>query len=173
MLRKRASLKVSFGILNIPKPTLEYEEERDLKNLFNSYDPEKTGKVNPETLLKGLKESGCDQSCRSLYEIVEFLNTKDNREEGITFNDFIEAIKNEMGYTTDEKELRRLFELFLKDKTSDYLGVSDLKATLESMNMYYDVKEIRTLLQDITHMRDSMTFEEFKLMITEKLIISN
>lgn len=173
MFLRRSSLKQQFGIMNVPKPTLNSEEIKDLRELFNSSDSNNSGKINPSEMLKGLKEQGFDLRCGLLYEIVAFLNTKENRESGITFKDFLDAVNENFGFTTNKKEVRRIWEMFVSDPESDILVVNDLKKLCETMGNGYDRHDLVLLLKEISVLRNEMSFEEFYLMISDKLIISN
>lgn len=173
MFLRRSSIKQQFGIMNVPRPTLSNEEVKDLRELFNAYDSEKKGKVNPSELLKGLKEQGFDLKCGILYEIVAFMNTKENRETGIVFKDFLDALNENLGFTANKKEVRRIWELFVSDPESDILVVNDLKKVSESMGFGYDRHDLVLLLKETSALRNEMSFEEFYLLISDKLIISN
>jgi len=166
-------MKRQLGIMNIPKPVLNNEELKDLRELFNAYDSQNNGKMNPSEMLKGLKEQGFDIKCGSLYEIIEFLNTKENREEGITFNIFLDHIVEHFGFTTNRKEVKRIWELFVTDKESEILVVNDLKKVSENMDLGFDRHDLVLLLKEISALKNEMTFEEFYLLISDKLIISN
>jgi Ca2+-binding EF-hand superfamily protein len=173
MFLRRSSIKQQFGIMNVPKPTLTNEEVKDLRELFNAYDSDNSGRINPSDLLKGLKEQGFDLKCGLLYEIVAFLNTKENRQAGISFQDFLAAVNENFGFTTNRKEIRRIWELFVTDAESDILVVNDLKKVSDSMGFSYNRHDLVLLLKEISALRNEMTFEEFYLMISDKLIISN
>ncbi len=173
MFLRRSSIKQQFGIMNVPRPTLSNEEVKDLRELFNAYDSENTGKLNPSELLKGLKEQGFDLKCGILYEIVAFMNTKENRETGITFKNFLDVLNENLGLTANKKEVRRIWDLFVSDPESDILVVNDLKKVSESMGFGYDRHDLVLLLKEISALRNEMSFEEFYLMISDKLIISN
>jgi len=166
-------MKQQFGIMNVPRPTLNNEELKDIRELFNAYDMGNSGKIDPSEMLKGLKQQGFDLKCGLLYEIVSFLNTKENREAGVTFKDFLDALNDNLGFTTNKKEVKRIWELFVSDPESEILVVNDLKKVSDSMGFGYDRHDLVLLLKEISTLRNEMTFEEFYLMISDKLIISN
>jgi Ca2+-binding EF-hand superfamily protein len=166
-------MRMQFGIMNLPKPVLLPDEIKNLRDLFNSFDVTNDGKVNPAEMLKTLKEQGFDIKCGLLYEIVTFLNTKENREEGITFKTFLDTINEDFGFTTNRKEIRRIWELFVADKESDIMVVNDLKKVCDSLGFGYDRHDLVVLLKEISALRNEMTFNEFYLLISDKLIISN
>ena len=173
MFLRTSSIKQQFGIMNVPKPTLNNEELKDLRNLFNAYDSNNSGRINPSELLKALKEQGFDLKCGLLYEIVAFLNTKENKVSGITFKDLLDSVNENYGFTTNKKEVRRIWELFVSDPESDLLIVNDLKKVSDNMGFDYDRHYLVLLLKEISALKNEMTFEEFYLMISDKLIISN
>ena len=173
MFLKRSSIKQQFGIMNVPKPTLNNEEVKDLRALFNAYDSENSGRIYPSDLLKGLREQGFDLKCGLLYEIVAFLNTNENKSDGITFKDFLDALNDNFGFTTNKKEIRRIWEMFVTDTESEILVVNDLKKLSDNMGFGYDRHELVLLVKEISALRNEMTFEEFYLMISDKLVISN
>jgi Ca2+-binding EF-hand superfamily protein len=172
MLKKRISLRGFSGYLDIPKPTLTRDETGELRDLFNQYDNDKKGRVFPKDFLQGLRNLGFETKCRNLYEIVEILNTPENNEKGIVFSDFLDAFYENFGTTNDKKEIRRLFELFLKEKDSDSIFLGDLKRTSEEIGMVYDKSDLISLLKQISALKNELTFDEFYIMLTDKLIIT-
>ena len=159
--------------LNIPYPSLNRDEQANLKNLFKLYDHNKEGRIEPNELVLGLKNYGINNTCPQLFSIVSGLDTAVNNADGITFPQLLEEINEKFGNKMDKKEVKRIFELFLKDKTQESIYLADLKNTCAEMNLDYLHHDLLMMLKDSSALKNEMTFEEFNVMMTEKLIHIN
>ena len=159
--------------LNIPRPTFTREELTNLKNLFKLYNSEKDGFIKPMVLLQGLKTYGIDKSCPQLFDIICGLNNNTNNDNGVTAQELIDEVQQKFGEKMDRKEVRRIFELFLKDKTQDSIFLADVKKTCADMNLDYSHHDLLMMLKDSSALKNEMSFDEFYVMMTEKLIHIN
>ena len=163
----------SQSYLNIPRPTFNREELANLKNLFKLFDHNSDGFVKPKDLVEGLKLYEINKTCPSLYDIVSGLNTLTHNSDGITFQDLVDELQEKFGGKTDRKEIRRIFELFLKDKSQDSIYLADIRNTCADINLDYSNHDLIMMLKDASALKNEMTFDEFYVMMTTKLIHIN
>merc|ERR1712032_255690 len=179
-MKKSISSSLSFSkspksqeYLNIPRPVFNREELANLKNLFKLYDHEKSGFVYPTDLIEGLKLYEINKSCPQLYEIVCGLSNPSNNSDGITFQNLVDELQEKFGEKMDRKEIRRIFELFLKDKDQDSIYLADIRNTCTDINLDYSNHDLIMMLKDASALKNEMTFDEFYVMMTSKLIHIN
>lgn len=166
----RKTITKSAEYLVIPPPKFTKEEINDFKNLFKFFDHNKDGSVRPKDLVDFFKIQEIHKTCPQIYEIVSKLSTLDNNADGLKFQDIIDEIEEQFGQKMDKKEVKRIFELFLKDKTQEHIYLSDVKATVASLNLDYSHHDILLMLKDASALKNELTFEEFYVMLTESLI---
>ena len=159
--------------LNIARPVFNREELANLKNLFKLYDHEKKGFVKPKDLVEGLKHYEINKSCPQLYDIVCGLSNLSNNSDGISFQDLVDELQEKFGEEMDRKEVRRIFDLFLKDKEQDSIYLADIRNTCADINLDYGNHELIMMLKDASALKNEMTFDEFYVMMTTKLIHIN
>ena len=123
--------------------------------------------------VESLKIYEINRTCPQLFNIVSSLNTVHYNSEGISAQELIDHLQTEFGQNMDKKEVRRIFELFLKEKTQECIYLADIKSTCASLNLDYTHHEILTMLKDASALKNELTFDEFYVMMTECLIHIN
>jgi Ca2+-binding EF-hand superfamily protein len=169
----RKTLVKSQEYLNIPQPTFTRDELNDLKNFMKIFDHKKDNTVMPRDLVEGLKLYEINKTSPQLFDIINRLNNPSNNTDGMTYQEIIDELQQEFGKKMDRKEVRRIFDLFLKDKTQDSLYLADFKNTCANLNLDYSNHDILMMLKDASALKNELTFDEFYTMMTENLIHIN
>ena len=142
---------------NIPKEVLsEYRE------IFDSYDINKNGKIERKEMKIILKKLGKNGTQEEIDEIWRAMNKIDS-DSTISFDDFIEFInrfnltKNSM--STDD--IINAFEIF--DRNHDgTISINEFKHILMDLGQKLSEKEVEEIIQDIDFNEDGkLNYREF------------
>ena len=142
------------GSKRVERPGLSNEEVDEIKQAFDLFDTNGTGKIDPKELKAAMQSLGFDSKNPTIYQLIADLDTPEaERNGGISFDDFVDAINDKLGdkestlfpYTTlfrsdfvdaindklgdkESKEgIRRIFDLFIDDPNADTITLSSLK----------------------------------------------
>ena len=76
----------------------------------------------------GLSSEKVDEIRQSFYELIDDLDIpEEERNGGISFDDFLDAINNKLDDKESKEGIRRIFDLFIGDPNSDTITLSSLK----------------------------------------------
>jgi len=117
MSRKKASSKVE-------KPGLS-EEVDEIRQAFDLFDTNGTGKIDPKELKAAMQSLGFDSKNPTIYQLIADLDTARNG--GISFDDFVGAINDKLGDKESKEGIRRIFDLFIDEPNADTITLSSLK----------------------------------------------
>ena len=80
----------------------------------------------------GLSSENIDEIRQSFYELIDDLDIPDEeRNGGISFDDFLDAINNKLDDKESKEGIRRIFDLFIGDPNSDTITLSSLKKKID------------------------------------------
>jgi Ca2+-binding EF-hand superfamily protein len=134
------------------------EDFKELKEVFEMFDKDKKGKINPKDLKESLKALDSVNIEENIYKNLDIFIQKN---ENITFEQFVNLIYCEKDYKSKE-ELRNLFNSLVDDKNSDVITFNSLKKAIQEIGENTSDQEIKDLIKNSSkNGRDVMTFEEF------------
>ena len=152
------------------KDGLSNEEIEEIKNAFDKYDLEKTGKIKPKQFLKEMSSMGFNIKAPYIYKLIRELNTEEaEKNGGVPIDDIYKVINNKLGYTESEEGIKQIFELFKENPDDNTLSLDSLKGIASSFGISITDEEIKNMLEKASESGEGLTFEEFcKLMIKQK-----
>ena len=152
------------------KDGLSNEEIEEIKNAFDKYDLEKTGKIKPKQFLKEMSSMGFNIKAPYIYKLISELDTEEaEKNGGIPIDDIFKAINNKLGNTESEEGIKQIFELFKENPDDNTLSLDSLKGIASSFGISITDEEIKNMLEKASESGEGLTFEEFcKLMIKQK-----
>ena len=152
------------------KDGLSNEEIEEIKNAFDKYDLEKTGKIKPKQFLKEMSSMGFNIKAPYIYKLISELDTEEaEKNGGVPIDDIFKAINNKLGNTESEEGIKQIFELFKENPDDNTLSLDSLKAIASSFGISITDEEIKNMLEKASESGEGLTFEEFcKLMIKQK-----
>ena len=107
---------------------LSAEEIEKIKQAFEIYDSNGTGKIDPKELKTAMLSLGFNNKNPTLYQVVVELDTPENEKNGgITFEALIDAINENLRQSETEEEYRRIFDSIIDDPTSETINLNSLK----------------------------------------------
>ena len=116
-------------IKNVKRPNFTEDEILEMKNDFNNLDINNEGKIKPSLiLLFAEKNENFKKKTPIYYEALKDLNNKENNLNGISFEQFIDSVKNviQENYTKNYNNWGENYLNNFKDKDSLFNAIKDL-----------------------------------------------
>ena len=113
------------GSKRVERPGLSSEEVDEIKQAFDLFDTNGTGKIDPKELKAAMQSLGFDSKNPTIYQLIADLDTPEaERNGGISFDDFVDAINDKLGDKESKEGIRRIFDLFIDDPNADTITLS-------------------------------------------------
>ena len=154
-------------------PSLTTEEREEITHIFELFDTENKGKINPSELREAMLSLAFDVRNPIIYNTVcELENLDANKKGGVDLNAFLTAINKTLGAKDTEEGMRRLFQIFNEDTRSQEITIEDLKRIgLQIENSTMSKEEINEMMLKAERSGNNLTFEEFQKMMTKKSVL--
>ena len=82
----------------VERPGLSTEEVDEIKQAFDLFDTNGTGKIDPKELKAAMQSLGFDSKNPTIFQLIADLDTPEAAKNGgIDFDNFVEAINNKLG----------------------------------------------------------------------------
>ncbi len=141
---------------------LSAEEIEKIKQAFEIYDSNGTGKIDPKELKTAMLSLGFNNKNPTLYQVVVELDTPENEKNGgITFEALIDAINENLRQSETEEEYRRIFDSIIDDPTSETINLNSLKKIAKEVGDEYSDEELKDLIQKSAKNKEELTFTDF------------
>ncbi|TNV75455.1 hypothetical protein FGO68_gene4347 [Halteria grandinella] len=143
-------------------PTLDAEELAELQSAFDLFDAEGNGRIQPSELVRIFKKLRLDSERPSMYKMAVSLNTAENNEEGVTFEQFIEGVMNYYGDRYTEEGVRHIFELF--DEDGDGVITRDaFRKLAQELGVSIDRREIEDIFTKASSDERVISYKDFEI----------
>ena len=157
------------GSKRVERPGLSSEEVDEIKQAFDLFDTNGTGKIDPKELKAAMQSLGFDSKNPTIYQLKADLDTPESeRNGGITFDDFVDAINDKLGDKESKEGIRRIFDLFIDDPNADTITLSSLKKISKELGENMSDEELKDMLERASKNGVELTFEEFYDIMTKK-----
>ena len=116
-------------IKNVKRPNFTEDEILEMKNDFNNLDINNEGKIKPSLiLLFAEKNENFKKKTPIYYEALKDLNNKENNLNGVSFEKFVDSVKNVIkeNYTKNYNNWGENYLNNFKDKDSLFNAIKDL-----------------------------------------------
>jgi len=140
----------------------------EIRKGFEQYDYEKKGTINPHDLRKTMDQMNMYDKNPAIYEIIKSLCLKDFKDsEGISYDDFIDAITKKFSDNNNNKEnLKQIFDVFTEPRSNTITLSSFVQIARELRETVTEV-ELKEMLQNAGENGKEITFEEFYEIMTK------
>ena len=141
---------------------LSYEEVAKIRQAFEIFDSNGSGKIDPKELKVAMRSLGFDNKNPTIYQVVVDLDTPESEKNGgISFDDFINAINNKLCEKETEDGYRRLFDLIIDDPNADTITINSLRKITRELGDNMSDEELKDLIEKTSKNKVELTFEEF------------
>lgn len=153
----------------VDRPGLSSDEVEEIKQAFDLFDTNGTGKIDPKELKAAMQSLGFDSKNPTIYSLIADLDTPEaERNGGINFDDFVDAINQKLGDKESKEGIRRIFDLFIDDPNADTITLSSLKKIAKELGENMTDEELKDMLERASQNGVELTFEEFYDIMTKK-----
>ena len=131
--------------------------DRDvIRHAFQLFDYDKTGRVDIGEIVDVMASLGYEKKNPALFEIIS--NLENDYKNGITFDQFLDGVEEQVSDTTSKDGSRRVFETF---SDGDKITVTSIKKSTEELGDAVTSDEVKDLLAKAADNATNMTSEEF------------
>ena len=143
-----------------------YEDYRELKKAFDSFDVNKTELLNAKELLHALKQLDFDTDNPVVFEIIKNLDTQENNEHGVDFRTFCLTFDKSLSDSKSKVGLERLFKLFVDDPHANSITDVTIKKLCANLGINLQEGEARQIIERAAVDGREITFDEFYTIMT-------
>ena len=153
----------------IEKSGLSNDEVDEIRQAFDLFDTNGTGKIDPKELKAAMQSLGFDTKNPTIYTLIADLDTPEAAKNGgVNFDDFVGSINNKLGDKESKEGIHRIFELFIDDPNSDTITLSSLKKIAQELGENMSAEELKDMLERASANGTELTFDEFYEIMTKK-----
>jgi Ca2+-binding EF-hand superfamily protein len=148
---------------------LSNEEMEEIKQAFDLFDTNNTGKINPAELKQAMQSLGFNDRNPTIFSMICDLDTPQNAKNGgIDLDTFVDAINNKLGDKESDEGIRRIFQLFTSDPNATSIDASDLHRIARELGETMTKEELNDMLKRASSSGNSLSFNEFRDIMTKK-----
>lgn len=148
---------------------LSSEEIEEIRNAFQLFDTNNTGKISPTELKQAMQSLGFDTRNPTIYNMIAELETNDAAKQGgVSFDTFLDAVNYKLGDKESREGIRRIFELFIDDPDTKTITINALKKVSKELGENMKPDELTEMLTRASKNGVEITFEEFYDIMTKK-----
>ena len=135
---------------------------KDLKEAFDLLDFNKEGVVDIADAVQSLKTLEYDKNFPVLFKFMEEI-----REGKLTYDEFEKKIGVLLSDVHDDNGLRRMFELFINDKSKNVIDIEALKRICSELGESFTEKDTEFIMKEVGD-GNAITFEKFMEFMKKK-----
>ena len=149
--------------------TLSNEEVDEIRQAFELFDTNNTGKINPAELKSAMESLGFDSRNPTIFRMIVELDTPQAAKQGgITFDTFLEAINSKLGDKESREGIKRIFDLFIDDPNTNTITIQALKRISKELGENMNQDDLAEMLARASSNVTEIKFEEFYDIMTKK-----
>ena len=153
----------------VEKSGLSNDEVDEIRQAFDLFDTNGTGKIDPKELKAAMQSLGFDTKNPTIYTLIADLDTPEAAKNGgVNFDDFVGSINNKLGDKESKEGIHRIFELFIDDPNADTITLSSLKKIAQELGENMSAEELKDMLERASANGTELTFDEFYESMTKK-----
>ncbi len=153
----------------VERPGLSQDEVDEIKQAFDLFDTNGTGRIDPKELKAAMQSLGFDTKNPTIFQLIAELDTPEaSKKGGIDFDSFVEAINNKLGDKETKEGIRRIFDLFIDDPNSDTITLASLRRIARELGEQMSNEELKDMLERASSNGTELSFDEFYDIMTKK-----
>ncbi|CAD8091429.1 unnamed protein product [Paramecium primaurelia] len=139
------------------RPGLTEDEIEEIKEAFNLFDTEGTGRVDPRELKAAMQSLGFDQKNPTIFNMIAEL---ENEGTDIDFDQFLDAITSKLGNRETRDGINKIFDLF-DDDGSNSINLNNLKRVSKELGETMTAEELAEMLERAASNGRDISREDF------------
>lgn len=151
------------------KQGLSQDEVEEIKQAFDLFDTNQTGRIDPKELKAAMQSLGFDSKNPTIFQLIADLDTPENAKSGgINFDSFVDAINEKLGDKESKEGIERIFSLFIDDPNQETITLTSLRRIARELGEQMSSEELQELLERASSNGKELTFDEFYDIMTKK-----
>lgn len=168
-MSKQNTKKVEKTSKRVERPGLSQDEVDEIRQAFDLFDTNGTGRIDPKELKAAMQSLGFDTKNPTIFQLIAELDTNEAAKRGgIDFDNFVEAINNKLGDKETKDGIRRIFELFIDDPNQETITLSSLRRIARELGEQMSNDELKDMLERASSNGTELSFDEFYDIMTKK-----
>jgi centrin-1 len=168
-MSKQVSKAVTKQQKKVERPGLSQDEVDEIRQAFDLFDTNGTGRIDPKELKAAMQSLGFDTKNPTIFQLIADLDTPEAAKKGgIEFEAFVEAINNKLGDKETKDGIRRIFDLFIDDPQSETITLASLRRIARELGEQMSNEELKDMLERASSNGTELSFEEFYDIMTKK-----
>ena len=147
---------------------LTEEEIEKIRDAFDVVDSRGRGKFDPKEFKANMESTGMHEKEALIYSIFDELDTEEAENNGVTFEQLIEAINRTLGNKNTKEGARKIFELFVDKKDSQTITLHALKKAANEFGQKMTNEQLKELFEKASKNGNELTFDEFYKVLNKK-----
>ena len=115
-----------------------------------------------------MESTGMHEKESLIYSIFDDLDTEESENNGVTFEQLIEAINKKLGNRNTKEGARKIFELFVDKKDSQTITLHALKKAANEFGQKMTNEQLKELFEKASRNGNELTFDEFYKVLNKK-----
>lgn len=149
----------------VERPGLTEDEIEEIREAFNLFDTDGSGKIDPKELRAAMQSLGFENKNPTIYQMIAELEDLDRE---IDFEEFLDAITNKLGDKETKDGINKIFDLF-DDDMSQSVNMNNLKRVAKELGETMSFEELQEMLQRASSNGKEITREDFYNIMTKKI----
>ena len=143
----------------IERPGLSSEKVDEIRQSFDLFDTNVIGKIDSKELRAAMQSLRFDIKSPTIYKLIVDLDIPDEeRNGGISFDVFLDAINNKLDDKESKEGIRRIFDLFIGDPNADTITLNSLKKISKELGENISDEELKIMLERASKNGVELTF---------------
>ena len=147
---------------------LTEEEIEKIRDAFDVVDSRGRGKFDPKEFKANMESTGMHEKESLIYSIFDDLDTEESENNGVTFEQLIEAINKKLGNRNTKEGARKIFELFVDKNDSQTITLHALKKAANEFGQKMTNEQLKELFEKASRNGNELTFDEFYKVLNKK-----
>lgn len=147
-----------------PKFELSDEQRRDIKEAFDLFDVENTGKIDAKELKVAIRALGFEPKKEEIKKMIAEIDRGDGK---VSFDDFLELMTVKMAEKDIKEEIMKAFKLFDDDETGK-ISFKNLKRVAKELGENLTDEELHEMIDEADRDGDGEINQEEFLRIMKK-----
>ncbi len=148
---------------------LNREEVEEIRNAFQLFDTNNTGKISPTELKQAMHSLGFDTRNPTIYNMIAELETNDAAKQGgVSFDIFLDAVNYKLGDKESREGIKRIFDLFIDDPDTKTITIHALKKVSKELGEDMPANELSEMLTRVSKNGVEISFDEFYDIMSKK-----
>ncbi len=135
------------------------EESNFLKQAFDLFDRDHSGKINIKDAINSMKRTNFEESNPELYNLINSIY--EEGEENITWEDFSNYINEGLKDRKNEDGLKTIFNLFIDNPENETINFETFKKICKEIGENLSEEQLEHILNNTTEHGNEITFKDF------------